>query len=308
MSKHPVLTILAAGMGSRYGGLKQMDPMDGFGNLIIDFDIYDALRAGFDGVVFIIKREMEEDFRAVIGDRIARHADVYYAHQQLDMLPEGFSVPGGRVKPWGTTHAVLCARDAIAGRPFAIINADDYYGPAAFAALHGFLTEDRGDNEHALVGYDVQNTITEHGSVTRGVCVADGHGYLANIAERFNVIKTPECAAYSLDGGETFVDIPKGTTVSMNCWAFNPGIMEGLAHTFAAELPAGIAANPMKFESLLPNSVQNVLAADKTASVKLLSTPDRWIGVTYKEDKPAVMAALQALKDKVVYKQSLWED
>ena len=170
MSKHPVLTILAAGMGSRYGGLKQMDPMDGFGNLIIDFDIYDALRAGFDGVVFIIKREMEEDFRAVIGDRIARHADVYYAHQQLDMLPEGFSVPGGRVKPWGTTHAVLCARDAIAGRPFAIINADDYYGPAAFAALHGFLTEDRGDNEHALVGYDVQNTITEHGSVTRGVC------------------------------------------------------------------------------------------------------------------------------------------
>lgn len=300
----PVLCLLAAGMGSRYGGMKQIDPMDEYGNLIIDFSIYDALSAGFEDIVFIIKKAIDADFREVIGERVSRRANVAYAYQELDMLPEGVSVPDGRVKPWGTTHAVLCARSAIAGRPFAVINSDDYYGPAAFRELYGFLQNNSDENSHAIVGYNIENTLTEHGSVARGLCVVNSDGYLTDIRERTNIVKTPECASFIEDGAAT--PIPRGTTVSMNCWAFNPGMMRDLESIFSADIRPGIAANPLKFEDLLPNAAR-VAIGRGSATVKVLPTPDRWFGVTYKEDKPSVAAALRALKNEGVYKEKLWE-
>ncbi|MEG1548740.1 MAG: sugar phosphate nucleotidyltransferase [Clostridia bacterium] len=304
--KKPVLTILAAGMGSRYGGLKQMDPMDAAGNFIIDFDIYDALRAGFEDVIFIIKHATDADFRESIGRRIERRANVTYAYQELDkLLPVGFSIPECRVKPWGTTHAVICAREAIAGRSFAIINADDYYGPAAFGQLYNFLTAEHDKKLHALVGYNIENTLTEHGSVARGLCEVDKNGYLTDIRERTKVIKTPQCAAFTEDG-EVYTDVPAGTTVSMNCWGFNNSIMDELDDIFARSIASGAAKNPEKYEDLLPNAVRMAMRDDK-AAVKVLNTPDRWFGVTYQQDKPMVSAAIQALKDNGRYSANLWD-
>lgn len=301
----PVLLIMAAGMGSRYGGLKQIDPVDEYGNIIIDFSIYDALRAGFGSIVFLIKHEIEADFRAAIGDRIARRADVSYAFQQMTDIPAGITVPEGRVKPLGTTHAVLCARQALAGRPFAVINADDYYGPEAFRILYGFLSEAHGADSHAAVGYRVENTLTENGSVTRGVCVVDGNGYLTDIAERMKIVRTAEGAAYFDDAGRE-IPIPAGTTVSMNCWAFNSGIFESFGRRFARDLGPGLERNPMKYEDLLPMAVCEALGDGKT-TVRVIPTHESWFGVTYKEDKPAVTAAIRALKQKGLYPEKLWQ-
>lgn len=301
----PVLAILAAGMGSRYGGLKQIDPMDDHGNIIIDFDIYDAKRAGFEDVVFIIKREIEHDFKERIGKRMEARMRVSYAYQELGMLPQGFLVPEGRQKPWGTTHAVLCAREAIAGRPFAIINADDYYGPHAFEELYKFLSRSSSKDAHAMVGYNIENTLTDFGSVARGICVVNEDAYLTDIVERTKVVKTDACAAFTLDG-EHYTPIPKGTVVSMNCWGFMDGIFDGLAARFAANWETGIRSNPLKYEDLLPNAVRYALGDGKT-SVKVLGTPDRWFGVTYQEDKPDTIKAIAALKAKGLYSEKLWD-
>ena len=301
----PVLAILAAGMGSRYGGLKQIDPMDEHGNNIIDFDIFDAKRAGFQDLVFIIKREIEKDFKERIGSRMEARMNVRYAYQELAMLPAGFSVPEGREKPWGTTHAVLCAREALDGRPFAIINADDYYGPRAFQELYAFLSGGGGPDAHAMVGYNIENTLTEFGAVARGVCVVDEKGYLTDIVERLKVVKTDDCAAFTVDG-EHYTAIPKGTVVSMNCWGFMNSIFERLEAGFRTNLEAGMRMNPLKYEDLLPNAVRYALGDGKT-TVKVLSTSDRWFGVTYKEDKPITMAALKSLKAKGLYSEKLWE-
>ncbi|MBQ2661058.1 MAG: nucleotidyltransferase [Clostridia bacterium] len=303
--KKPVLVIMAAGMGSRYGGLKQIDPMDEWGNPIIDFSIFDAKRAGFEEVVFIIKHEIEEEFKKAIGEHISKYMKVSYAFQQLEMLPEGFTVPEGRTKPWGTTHAIYCAKDVVGDRPFAVINADDYYGPEAFRVLYDFLTTNDDPNCHTLVGYLVENTLTEHGSVSRGVCTVDDNGNLTNIVERLKIFKRPDKIEFTEDDGETFTQIEEGTYVSMNCWGFKPSLFEGLGEVLKRDLPEGIKNNPMKFEAVLPGAVQSLMAGGK-ASVKVLSTTDRWFGITYKEDKPMVVQSIKDLKAKGVYTEKLW--
>lgn len=300
----PVLLIMAAGMGSRYGGLKQLDPVDEAGNIILDFSAYDALRAGFGEIVLLIKRGIDADFRAAVGDRLARRAPVRYAYQELEKIPAGIHLPAGREKPLGTTHAVLCAREAIGARPFAVINADDYYGPEAFAILAGFLGGEHGANRHAAVGYKVENTLTEHGGVTRGVCEVDANGYLTDITERAGIVKTPEGAAYSGEDG-TRVPIPRGTTVSMNCWAFNGGVFDKLAQRFARDLAPGLEKNPLKYEDLLPAAVCELLLDGET-SVRVIPTAQSWFGVTYREDMPGVRANIRALKQKGLYPEKLW--
>lgn len=305
--KEPVLVILAAGMGSRYGGLKQIDPVDAEGNKIIDFSIYDAMRAGFKKVVFIIKKENEQDFRTCIGDMVSRYMEVEYVFQDLKKVPEDFEIPEGRVKPWGTAHAILCCKDVVK-EPFAVINADDYYGRSAFQTLYDYLTTHEDDDKYryAMVGYELGNTLTENGSVARGCCVTDENGYLVTIAERTQIEKTENGAAYSEDGGKTFTEIPLNTPVSMNMWGFTPSIMNELEKAVTLFFKNGVKDNPLKAECFLPIEVDKLLKEEK-ATVKVLSSQDKWFGVTYKEDKPFVMESIQKLKDAGVYPEKLWE-
>ncbi|MFR8840642.1 MAG: sugar phosphate nucleotidyltransferase, partial [Clostridium sp.] len=237
MEKKPVLVIMAAGMGSRYGGLKQIDPVDHDGDLIIDFSIFDAKEAGFEKVVFIIKKAIEKDFREHIGNRMEKHIQVEYVYQENDLLPEEYQVPENRVKPWGTGHAILCCKDVIDG-PFAVINADDYYGKAAFKELYRHLceTEDNDRYQYAMVGYKLYNTLTENGHVSRGVCVADEHGYLADIHERTRVEKHGDKAEYTEDNGASWTYLPEDTLVSMNMWGFTSSILEELEKRFTVFL------------------------------------------------------------------------
>ena len=298
----PVLVIMAAGMGSRYGGCKQIDPMDSYGNVIIDFSIYDALRAGFEDLIFIIKHEIEADFHEVIGERIAKHANVSYAFQQLDMLPANIALPEGRVKPYGTTHAILCAREAIKNRSFCAINADDYYGPSAYKLIFDYLTREHTPGKHALAGYPLPNTLTENGTVTRGVCeVKDG--YLTKIVERMKIEARGGKCVY-LDGDE-WIAIPDDATASMNFWGFQNDILDFLEESFEKNLHEGLSANPLKFEALLPTDVQRCIAQGR-GSVQVLPTVDRWFGVTYPEDKPAVMASIAKCKAAGLYPEKLW--
>ena len=299
----PTLVIMAAGMGSRFGGCKQITPVDPQGHVIMDYSIYDAIQAGFGRIVCVIKPEMEADFRAVIGDRIAKHAEIVYAYQTIDRLPEGFTVPEGRVKPWGTAHAVLCAADQIPG-DFCAINADDFYGRSAFEAAAGFLTGNHAENEHAMVGYLIENTLTENGYVSRGVCRADANGLLQTITERVHIEPREGGAAY-IEDGEAEVFIPAGTKVSMNMWAFSHSILDEMKQRFITFLNTKAAENPMKAEYYLP-SVPDALIRENKATVRLLETPERWYGVTYHEDLAAVQAAMQRLKEAGIYPEKLW--
>ena len=303
----PALVILAAGMGSRYGGLKQIDPIDKHGNKIIDFSIYDAIRAGFKKVIFIIKRENEEDFRTCIGDTVSKYIDVEYVFQDLNNVPENFVIPEGRVKPWGTAHAIYCCKDVIDG-PFAVINADDYYGQSAFQTLYDFLTTHEDDTKYryAMVGYELGNTLTDNGSVARGCCITDQNGYLVNIAERTQIEKKNGGAAYTEDGGATYVPIPLETLVSMNMWGFMPSIIKELGAALDDFFANGVESNPMKAECFLPIEVDKLLQKGK-ATVEVLSSKDKWFGGTYKEDKPFVVESIQNLKDQGVYPEKLWE-
>lgn len=306
--KKPVLVVMAAGMGSRYGGLKQIDPIDKEGHIIIDFSIYDAVKAGFDKVIFIIKKENEADFRSVIGDRLSRYIKVDYVFQDLQNLPEGYEVPEGRVKPWGTGHAVLSCLEAVDG-PMAVINADDYYGSHAFAMAYDFLTkteDDPGRYHYMMVGYQIENTLTEHGHVARGVCVTDAGGNLLRVDERTHIERRGNGAAYTEDDGATWVDIPAHSTVSMNMWGFSESILGELKERFAKFLDENLEKNPLKCEYFLPFVVCELLEEGR-ADVKVMQSLDRWYGVTYKEDKPVVMAAIQQLKDNGLYPQKLWE-
>ena len=305
--KEPVLVIMAAGMGSRYGGLKQIDPVDAAGNKILDFSIYDALRAGFKKAVFIIKKENEALFRECIGDAVSRHMEVEYVFQDLNDVPEGFVIPEGRVKPWGTAHAIYCCKDVIDG-PFAVINADDYYGQSAFQTLYDFLTTHEDDTKYryAMVGYELGNTLTDNGSVARGCCITDQNGYLVNIAERTQIEKKNGGAAYTEDGGATYVPIPLETLVSMNMWGFMPSIIKELGAALDDFFANGVESNPMKAECFLPIEVDKLLQKGK-ATVEVLSSKDKWFGVTYKEDKPFVVESIQNLKDQGVYPEKLWE-
>lgn len=300
----PVLVLMAAGMGSRFGGLKQMHPMDEQGHLLIDFSVYDGLRAGFKDVIFIIKQEMERDFAEKVLDPVSAHANVSLAFQELSMLPEGISLPPQRIKPLGTTHAVLCAREAIANRPFAVINADDYYGPRAFELLYGFLSKDGSAEEHFMVSYLLENTLSPSGPVSRGICSID-KGYLSHIVERKRILPHEAGGQFEDQSGNTVI-IPAGTHVSMNCWGFRPGIMSPLEEEFTASLKQGLMENPEKYEDILPTAIQTLMAKG-AARVKAESSPDRWFGVTYKEDKPDVTAEIAKLKAAGLYPQYLWK-
>lgn len=304
----PVLVIMAAGMGSRYGGLKQIDPVDEQGHIIIDFSIFDAVKAGFEKVVFIIKKEDEADFKECIGDRMSKKMDVSYVYQDLHNLPEGFTIPEGRVKPWGTGHAIASCLGKVDG-PFAVINADDYYGQHAFETIYNYLNTHEDDEQYryTMVGYVLENTLTDHGHVARGVCETDEQGYLVGIHERTRIEKRGEGAAYTEDDGNTWTEIPKGSTVSMNMWGFSKSILEELQNRFSAFLKENLESNPLKCEYFLPTVVGELLEEEK-ATVEVLKSSDRWYGVTYKEDKQVVVEAVKNFKKQGLYPDRLWEE
>ena len=308
MSQKPVLVIMAAGMGSRYGGLKQIDPVDPYGNIIIDFSIFDAREAGFEKVIFIIKKAIEEDFKIHIGNRISKYMDGAYVYQELDKIPDGYQVPEGRVKPWGTGHAVLCCSALIDG-PFAVINADDYYGKEAFHMIYDQLSsvEDTDRYQYTMVGYRLYNTLTENGYVARGVCRTDAKSRLVDIHERTRIEKHGSQAEYTEDDGATWTELPESTIVSMNMWGFTKSILGELENRFGAFLDKNLPVNPMKCEYFLPFVVDELLKAD-LAQVTVLKSVDRWYGVTYKEDKETVVKAIKDLKDKGLYPEKLWEE
>ena len=303
----PVLAVMAAGMGSRYKGLKQIDPVGKNGEIIIDFSLYDAWKAGFRKVVFIIKEELEDSFRQVIGDKVSKFMEVEYAFQSIDDLPEGYSIPEGRVKPWGTGHAILSCRNLING-PFAVINADDYYGREAYQLIYDYLVSNQDDEKYryAMVGYTLENTMTDHGHVARGVCEVSEDGYLNDINERTRIEKRNGKSQYTEDG-KNWVTIPEGSIVSMNLWGFTSSFLKELEEKFPIFLNRSLKENPLKGEFFLPSVVDSLLKEDK-ATAKVLHTPDKWFGVTYREDKPLVVAALQKMHDSGVYPQKLWED
>ncbi len=277
--------------------------------LIMDFSIYDAVQAGFQKVVFIIKKENEADFRSAIGDRLSNQLEVSYVFQDLHNIPEGYEVPEGRVKPWGTGHAVLSCINEIDG-PFVVINADDYYGSHAFKMAYDFLTEneDTADTyRYMMVGYKLENTLTENGHVARGVCVTDEEGHLLKINERTHIEKHDGGTAYTEDDGKTWTMLPEGSTVSMNMWGFSASILKELKDRFPKFLDENLKVNPLKCEYFLPFVVDELLG-EKRATVKVLKSMDKWYGVTYKEDKPVVVAAIQNLKDGGLYPQKLWEE
>lgn len=300
----PALVIMAAGMGSRYGGLKQIDPVDEEGDILMDFSIYDARRAGFQKVIFIIKKENEQAFRQAVGDRISRYMEVSYVFQELDTLPEGFQVPQGRVKPFGTGHAVLCCMDVLEG-PFAVINADDYYGRQAFEQLYQYLSSHSDDEKYryCMVGYVLGNTLTDNGHVARGVCCTDDSGFLMGIQERTHIEKRPGGAAYTENGGASWTDIDTDSVVSMNMWGFSQSILKELRDRFPAFLTQGFQEDPLKCEYFLPSVVGELLREGK-ASVEVLKSMDQWYGVTYQEDKEAVTKAIRKKKEAGEYPKS----
>ena len=298
----PTLVILAAGMGSRFGGLKQITPVDPYGHAIIDFSLFDAYRAGFRKVAFIIKHEIEEDFKAAVGRRMEKYFDVKYVFQQLERLPEGFAIPEGRVKPWGTGHATLCAKDAVDG-PFAVINADDFYGPTAYQTLYDFLTAPGDENEHALVGYELRKTVTENGTVARGICQVE-NGLLTGVVERTKIKKDGADAAYTEDDGATWTPLSGESVVSMNFWGFKHSMMDELEKRFPAWLEENLPVNPLKCEYFLP-LVANALIQEHEGSIRVLDCHETWHGITYREDMDSVVSYIAALREKGVYPKQL---
>ena len=304
MSK-PTLVVMAAGMGSRYGGLKQIDPIDAQGNVIIDFSIYDAIKAGFSKIVFVIKHAIEKEFKEVIGDRISQFIDVEYVYQELDKLPEGYSIPEGRTKPWGTAHAILCCKDVIDG-PFAVINSDDYYGPTAYKLVYDHLVKEDKEDKFgiALIGYILRNTLTDNGYVSRGICEVK-NGKLIDIKERTQIEMDGDDAKYTEDGGNTYTALSGDAIASMNMWGFSKEFLNELEKRFPVFLDTTAKENPLKSEFYLPMAVDSLLS-DGLASVDVYTAPDKWYGVTYAEDKPKVAEGIQSLKDKGVYPEKLW--
>ena len=297
----PTLVVMAAGMGSRFGGLKQITPVDDAGHPIIDFSLFDARRAGFDRVVFIIKRAIADDFRDTVGRRMEGFFRVDYVYQELDVLPEGYAVPEGRVKPWGTGHAVACCRGTVDG-PFAVINADDFYGAGAFQAVYDFLAAGRPETEHAMVGYRLRNTVTEHGSVARGICTVDG-GFLTSVTERTKIEKRGSTAVYTEDGKE--FPLTGDETVSMNFWGFSAAMLEELWKGFPAFLDERLQRDPLSCEYFLPTVANEVLQTGR-GTVRVLPCDEVWHGVTYREDLDSVRAAVARLKAAGRYPEKLW--
>lgn len=304
----PILAVMAAGMGSRYGGLKQIDPVGGRGESILDYSLFDARRAGFETVVIIIKHEIEKDFMDTVGARVAKSGlEIRYAYQQLENLPEGYTVPEGRAKPWGTCHAILSAAGVI-DAPFAVINADDYYGVSAFQTVYDRVSRahDGEKYDYCMVGYRLKNTVTDAGYVSRGVCQADENRYLTSVTERVRIEKYPGGIHFTEDGGATWTDLPENTIVSMNLWGFTQSFLrEGWAR-FPKFLDKTLAENPAKGEFYLPSLVGDLLEEGK-AQVEVLESRDKWYGVTYREDRPVVISALKEMTERGIYPEGLWE-
>lgn len=322
----PVLVIMAAGMGSRYGGLKQLDPVSTHGQLIVDYSIYDAHRVGFETVIFIIKPEDQALFHERIGSRIERHLDVRYVYQKLNDLPAGYSVPEGRVKPWGTAHAVLSARFILQElqAPFAVINADDYYGPEAFRLIFQQLLFDAlckcpnndsipelnqssaffEPSNYTMVGYLLKNTVTENGTVARGICGETPDHFLTEITERTCIEKGPP-PRFTEDDGKNWTELSGDTIVSMNLWGFQQDFLQELLARFPEFLDRALVENPLKAEYFLP-SVVNQMMENHQARVRVMHTNEQWYGVTYRADKPAVTAALAAKTAAGLYPEQLW--
>ncbi len=301
------LVILAAGMGSRYGGLKQIDGVGNHNEPIIEFTIFDAIRAGFKKVVLIIKREHQEAFEESLVKKVRPYIEVEYAFQDMKDIPDDVTIPADRVKPWGTTHALLACRNILTDDPFIVCNADDFYGKDAFEKVMKFFHEESGVNNYCMVGYKVENTLSDNGTVTRGVCQKDEEGYLSDIKEVMNIKWNEEHngVLYEEKGG--YKELEMGTPVSMNFWGFKPTIIPMLHDIFRYELPVGIYKNPLKYEALLPTHV-GVLVDKGNCKVKVLTSEDSWFGVTYKEDKPSVVAKIQSLKDNGTYPDILFEE
>ena len=309
MAKKPVLVVVAAGMGSRYGGLKQIDPVGSHNEAILDYSLYDAHEAGFETAVIIIKKGIEKDFMEFVGARLkACPMQIRYAYQELDKLPEGYAVPAERKKPWGTSHAVLCAAEAIDGAPFAVLNSDDYYGKSAFREVYNFLrnAQDGEKYDYCMVGYEIGKTVTDNGSVARGVCCTDEDGYLTHIVERTRIEKHPEGIYFTADDGATWEELAFETPVSMNIWGYTPSFLKELSERFPKFLEKEVPANPEKAEMFLPMTVGELIREGK-ARVKVLRSEDKWYGVTYAADKPMVVNALKEMAQQGKYPDGLWK-
>lgn len=300
----PTLVIMAAGMGSRFGGMKQMASVDNDGHVICEYSIFDALRAGFKELVCIIKPEMETDFEERIGSKVRKHMNLRYAFQTTDMLPQGYSIPEGREKPWGTAHAVLCAKDSIPG-DFAVLNADDFYGASAFQTLFDFLCDASQRDAHAMVAYLLKNTVTENGSVARGVCAVDANGFLQKVTERLRIEKRDGGIAFTEDGGASYEALAGDTIVSMNLFGYRHDFLQELEARFEAFLANDLPKNPLKAEYLLPR-VTDTLIKEGAMHMRVLQSADSWHGVTYREDLPVIQAALESMRESGKYPRELF--
>ncbi len=299
------LVIMAAGMGSRYGGLKQIDPVGPAGEIILDYSVYDAIKAGFTKIVFVIKHEIEEDFKKVIGTKYDGKVKIEYAFQNINDIPEGYEIPESRVKPWGTGQAILSCKNSIDG-PFAVINADDYYGAETFKMMFNELTREKAENgkyQFSMAGFKIENTLTENGHVARGVCENAGNKLTA-INERTKIIKDGDKIKYTPDDEKTWIEIPKGTTVSMNLWGFTEDMMKELEVQFKAFFEKN-KADLSKCEFYIPFAVDELLQAGK-AEVTIVVTNEKWYGVTYKADKPTVEKALKEKNEAGIYPSPLF--
>lgn len=309
MAKKPVLVVMAAGMGSRYGGLKQIDPVGSCGEAILDYSLYDAHEAGFETAVIIIKKAIEKDFMETVGKRLEKcPMEIRYAYQELDKeLPAGVQIPAERTKPWGTSHAVLCAKNEIGDAPFAVLNSDDYYGKSAFRVLHDALekAEDTDRYNYFMVGYQLGNTVTDNGSVARGICQTNEDGYLTSVVERTRIEKYPGGIHFTEDG-EHWEDLDFDTPVSMNMWGYTPSFLKEIEARFPRFFKEDVPKNPAKAEFFLPKTVGELLKEDK-AAVKVLRSSDKWYGVTYAADKPVVVAALKEMTAEGKYPDGLWK-
>ena len=301
------LVILAAGMGSRFGGIKQLEALGPSGEIIIDYSIYDAIKAGFNKVVFIIRKDIEKDFKEVIGDKISKYVDVDYVYQSLDDLPKGYVNPEGRTKPWGTGQALRACRGVV-NEPFVVINADDYYGKEGFEKIHAYLENVEKENkkyDYCMAGFLLGNTLSDHGTVTRGVCEADDNDMLVSVRETYDISRKDDKAiGYSKDK-DVIYEMDLESPVSMNMWGFTPDLIQELDDKFPEFLDT-VKPEDIKAEYLLPEVVSNMLHSDR-ATVKVLSTSDKWFGVTYKEDKEIVQQFFKRLVEEGVYPEKLWD-
>lgn len=309
MANKPVLVVLAAGMGSRYGGLKQIDPVGNHGEAILDYSLFDAHEAGFETAVIIIKEAIKKDFMDTVGARLQNcPMEIRYAYQELEKeVPADFAIPAERVKPWGTSHAVLCAKNEIGDAPFAVINADDYYGKSAFRVLYDALcnAQDTDKYHYYMVGYQLGKTVTDNGSVARGVCQTNDDGYLTAIVERTRIEKYAGGIHFTGDG-ENWTDVSADTPVSMNMWGYTSSFLKEVEERFPNFLRQEVAGNPAKAEFFLPMTIAALLQENK-ADVKVLRSADKWYGVTYAADKPMVVAALKAMTEEGKYPDGLWK-